>query len=243
MAFEQSGSCVVRGPDPLFGTDIRTFHPPPGFFQGVIGGPPCQDFSSARRTPPTGEGNELIAEFIRIVQETRPNWALMENVPRVPSITIRGYNSQRLDVDGTMCGLTQLRRRHFQFFHDTLFPLAMPRPITPDPTEPAATATEARRAGRREWPHFCKLQGLTTPLELSSLTVEARYHAVGNGVPIPMGRLIAAAIARWATSSVTPRLCPCGCGRPLTGAQLAATIACRQRLSRRRRRLTQPPPT
>lgn len=36
-AFEEEGFCVVRGPDKLWGGDIRTFHPPAGVFGGVIG--------------------------------------------------------------------------------------------------------------------------------------------------------------------------------------------------------------
>ena len=39
MAFEEEGFCVVRGPDLLWGGDIRRFHPPAGRFEGVIGGP------------------------------------------------------------------------------------------------------------------------------------------------------------------------------------------------------------
>lgn len=45
-AFEEQGFVVVRGPDVLWGGDIRNFHPPAGKFDGVIGGPPCQTFSS-----------------------------------------------------------------------------------------------------------------------------------------------------------------------------------------------------
>lgn len=30
MAFEEEGFCVVRGPDLLWGGDIRRFHPPAG---------------------------------------------------------------------------------------------------------------------------------------------------------------------------------------------------------------------
>jgi hypothetical protein len=33
--FEQEGFCVVRGPDLVWGGDVRTFHPPPGAFGGV----------------------------------------------------------------------------------------------------------------------------------------------------------------------------------------------------------------
>ena len=35
MAFEKEGFCVVRGPDLLWGGDIRSFHPPAGKFDGV----------------------------------------------------------------------------------------------------------------------------------------------------------------------------------------------------------------
>jgi len=37
MAFELEGFTVVRGPDLLWGGDVRRFHPPPGRFDGVIG--------------------------------------------------------------------------------------------------------------------------------------------------------------------------------------------------------------
>ena len=45
-AFEDTGFCVLRGPDVIRGGDVRLFHPPAGVFAGVIGGPPCQSFSS-----------------------------------------------------------------------------------------------------------------------------------------------------------------------------------------------------
>ena len=61
--FEDTGFCVVRGPDRLWGGDIRRFFPIPGKFNGIIAGSPCQDFSSARRTDPTGYGREMLAEF------------------------------------------------------------------------------------------------------------------------------------------------------------------------------------
>ena len=234
-AFEAAGYCVVRGPDPLFGSDIRDFNAPAGFFVGIIAGPPCQDFSSARRTAPTGEGLELLAHTQRIIAETQPAWALIENVPRVPEIRVDGYVTQRIDINGGECSLRQRRNRHFQFLHGGLFPLSVPRAVTHQPTEPAATASEARRQHRRTWQEFCALQGLTQPLTLPHLTKHARYTAVGNGVPLPMGALIAEAIKAWSVTSTSPNLCPCGCGRLLSGNQRSATMACRQRISRRRR--------
>ncbi len=85
-AFELEGFTVVRGPDVLWGGDIREFHPPAGKFDGVIGGPPCQVFSAMKRLNPlAGEkhGN-LIPEFERVVREAAPRWFLMENVPGAP---------------------------------------------------------------------------------------------------------------------------------------------------------------
>ena len=87
MAFEELGFCVLRGPDLLWGGDIRRFNPPAGVFWGVIGGPPCQDFSSLRRIAPTGYGVEMLEQFARCVTEAQPEWWLMENVARVPSVT------------------------------------------------------------------------------------------------------------------------------------------------------------
>ncbi|MFZ2407129.1 MAG: DNA cytosine methyltransferase, partial [Methylobacter sp.] len=68
-AFEDLGFCVVRGPDLIFGGDIRRFSVPAGRFDGVIGGPPCQDFSKARRDDPTGQGMEMLYHYKRIVME------------------------------------------------------------------------------------------------------------------------------------------------------------------------------
>jgi len=95
MAFEQEGFCVVRGPDLLWGGDVKRFHPPVGKFDGVIGGPPCQAFSKlaflqkhAGREPRHGN---LIPEFERCVREAVPMWFLMENVPDAPRPSVDGY--------------------------------------------------------------------------------------------------------------------------------------------------------
>ena len=95
MAFEQEGFTIVRGPDVLWGGDIRRFHPPAGVFDGVIGGPPCQTFSRlAIMTRFNGHepkfGN-LIPEFERCVQEAQPRWFLMENVRDAPLPLVSGY--------------------------------------------------------------------------------------------------------------------------------------------------------
>ena len=83
-AFEEEGFVIVRGPDLLWGGEIKTFHPPAGKFDGVIGGPPCQIFSVMKRLNPRagGKHGNLIPEFERCVIEAQPAWCLMENVWR-----------------------------------------------------------------------------------------------------------------------------------------------------------------
>ncbi|HZM27393.1 MAG TPA: DNA cytosine methyltransferase, partial [Gemmatimonadales bacterium] len=118
MAFEEEGFCVVRGPDLLWGGDIRRFHPPAGKFDGVIGGPPCQAFSRlvhiVKAKGQTPKPN-LIPEYERIVRETGPRWFVMENVPEAPMPEVDGYAvSVTLVRDSYVGGLTK-RMRAFSF--------------------------------------------------------------------------------------------------------------------------------
>lgn len=69
----------------------RPFQQPVNTFHGtkvdlVIGGPPCQSFSNARTGGYSGgyrslSGLENIVEFARIVQESDPDYFIMENAP------------------------------------------------------------------------------------------------------------------------------------------------------------------
>lgn len=113
MAFEERGFCVVRGPDLLWGGDVRRFNPPAGTFEGVIGGPPCQLFSIMKRlNPRAGEkhGN-LIPEFERVIREARPRWFVMENVPGAPTPTLLRYRVQRKLVRDIWVGGVTNRQR------------------------------------------------------------------------------------------------------------------------------------
>lgn len=231
--FELNGACVVRGPDTLWGGDIRAFHPPANKFDGVLGGPPCQDFSKKRRIDPTGYGVEMLSEFQRVVLEARPQWWLMENVPGVPDMKIAGYSWQRLDLRASQFGLSQSRLRHFQFGHVDHLPLLLPRKRLVDEIEPCCLASEGDKPNRRSFSHFCTLQGLPNDFQLLPFTQSARYRAVGNGVPIPMARGIAWAIAN--IGRIAGKPCECGCGRPVSGRARMALPACRKRMERRRR--------
>lgn len=118
MAFEEEGFCVVRGPDLLWGGDVRRFHPPAGKFDGVIGGPPCQAFSRLRHMVEANgfqTAPNLIPEFERCIESARPSWFLMENVPDAPRPVIDGYHVRdELVRDLWTGGLTE-RMRRFSF--------------------------------------------------------------------------------------------------------------------------------
>lgn len=232
--FEAEGFCVVRGPDLIFGGDIRTFHPTSGRFDGAIGGSPCQDFSKLRRDPPSGNGLAMLEQFARCVREAWPAWFLLENVPGVPDLAVDGYTVQRFDLRANECGLSQQRLRHFQFGSRLGMVVALDREKRQAVTAPAATATEGTQTQRRGWAEFCASQGLPADFDLPGWTLAAKYRAVGNGVPIPMARFVASAIRDHQYPAGLVRLCVCGCGRRVGGKQLAAEAACRKRLQRRR---------
>jgi DNA (cytosine-5)-methyltransferase 1 len=245
-AFEEAGFCVVRGPDLLWGGDVRRFHPPSGVFWGIIGGPPCQDFSGLRRTEPTGNGLAMLDEYKRVVSAARPEWFLMENVARVPDIKIDGYAMQRLDINEGWYGVST-RLRHIQFGSLSGRLLNVPRKsITA--TEPAALASDSR-----DFREVCRLQGLPDDFNLPGFLATEKVKAVGNGVPLNMGRALAQAVLEvynqpaivqlsLAGELVKPGVCACGCGRPVTGKQRYAademgdTSTCRKRAQRKRER-------
>lgn len=120
MAFEEEGFTIVRGPDLLWGGDIRRFHPPAGKFDGVIGGPPCQAHSTLRHLVEAVHGSEavaedLIPEFERCVRDAQPGWFLMENVRGAPVPIVAGYTVDPKLINNRWCGGTQNRLRRFSF--------------------------------------------------------------------------------------------------------------------------------
>jgi len=231
--FEQAGFCVVRGPDTLLGQRIEDFRAPAGHFSGVIGGPPCADFSRARRAPPTGHGMRMLAEFTRLVTECAPDWWLMENVPQVPDVHISGYAVQRFNCYAHEFGLKQRRNRCFQFGSLDGVKLVLARQVQSHFGRWAETITTKHT--HRNFADLCELQGLPRTFTLYGFSRSAKIRAVANGVPVPMARAIAEAIRDRRVT--TARLCICGCGRVLDGPtrQKSATAACRKRIERSRK--------
>jgi len=233
--FESAGFCVVRGPDTLLGQDIRGFHVPEGHFQGVIGGPPCQDFSRARRRPPTGYGVAMLKEFARVVTEASPRWFLMENVPGVPTLAVPGYTVQRFNLYALEFGSTQMRNRAVQFGYRSGQPLCIPRGTQSHPGRRAKTVLA--KDSRLNWTRLLKLQGLPPSFDIPGLSRTAKLRAIGNGVPFCMAAAVAVAIRDRGVTPGHVTLCLCGCGRPVTGKQISANAACRKRIERSRKGL------
>lgn len=211
-AFEEEGFTVVRGPDLLWGGDVTRFHPPAGRFDGVIGGPPCQAFSSYRHMN-KAQGNalalDLTPEYARCVEDAQPAWWLMENAPEVPNLAVPGYRTHRTLLDNRWLGEEQARRRAFQFGTRDGRALFVQHAALEHPNAETTCLASEGRAGRitrskagtavynprRPFPRFCELQGLPGDfLADAPLTNEGRYRVVGNGVPLPMGRAIAKAV-------------------------------------------------
>jgi len=220
-AFEEEGFCVVRGPDALWGGDVKRFHPPTGKFDGIIGGPPCQAhsrFAGINRKVGNRIAEDLIPEFKRCVVEAQPAWFLMENVPKVPDVTIHGYKVVRQPLNMRWLGHPQSRLRVWQFGTRTGAHLPIEVAVFEHMDwEPACLASEgvsgqisnSRVNGqqksiyhrRRDFERFCTLQGLPSDfLKDSPFAEKHKYRVVGNGVPIPMGRAIAKAVLKAVTT-------------------------------------------
>jgi DNA (cytosine-5)-methyltransferase 1 len=248
LGFERAGFCVVRGPDLLWGQDVRSFTPARHRFDGLIGGPPCQNFSRANFRRDAAAGTELLDQFRRCVTEAAPLWFLMENVGGSPSIAVPGYVTQRIALNAREVGMAQNRMRWFTFGSGDGKPLALARcdpgtgtaPATLQPgaspgRSPArcALASEAYRPDRRGWPDFCELQGLPRTFTLPGLSRGAAYRLVGNGVPVPVAEMLARSVLAWMTEPARD-VCACGCGRPVTGRRTLVTEACKKRAQRAR---------
>ncbi len=224
MAFEQRGFCVVRGPDRIWGGDIKTFHPPAGKFNGIIGGPPCQCFSKLMRLSRHVNGEEsvaenLIPEFERCILAALPHWYVMENVPGAPEPNTPGYAVHSVLLNNRWFGGVQNRERRISFgvrgatllnirryietepferldYHDAVVAQGIYRKHyiqyegrtiqTSRPTQSEATVKLSK-----------ELQGLPeTFLDGTPMTVKGKQMMIGNGVPLPLGRAIADAVAR-----------------------------------------------
>ena len=98
--------------------EIESKHP-----DMIIGGPPCQDFSSAgKRDEDNGRG-DLTVNYAQIINRIRPKWFVMENVERITKtkklidakkiFKEAGYGLSWQGLDASKCGVPQKRKRFF----------------------------------------------------------------------------------------------------------------------------------
>ena len=87
----------------------------------IVGGPPCQDFSSAGKRDENGGRASLTNAFAMIVSLIRPQMFIMENVDRalksetykqaLDTFANAGYNLTVSILDASLCGVPQKRKR------------------------------------------------------------------------------------------------------------------------------------
>jgi DNA (cytosine-5)-methyltransferase 1 len=201
-AFELEGFSVVRGPDLLWGGDVRRFHVPADRFDGVIGGPPCQVFSTASVISGT-KAIDLIPDFVRVVNEANPKFIVMENVrqaARSKSIPKAWLKSVLRDWD---CGgLTHRTRAIWTFPHMIMEPGgkekgdAVNSVMASTWKRGSSSFNDAKGYLRGDLPveEYARLQGAE---EIGAALIKHKagrqfaVHCLGNGVPLAIGRHVA----------------------------------------------------
>jgi DNA (cytosine-5)-methyltransferase 1 len=88
----------------------------------IIGGPPCQDFSSAGHRNVNLGRAVLTTTYCDIITTIRPQYFLMENVPEITKKDIltevlerfkdAGYGLSSAVLDASLCGVPQSRKRY-----------------------------------------------------------------------------------------------------------------------------------
>lgn len=129
-----------------------------GDIAGVVGGPPCQGFSLSGNRDPNDPRNSMFVHFAKAVDDFRPRFLLMENVPGILSATnankesVRdiivkvlsdiGYRLAVHTLDASEHGVPQKRRR--VFFIGTRKDLELdPESLYPEPNKNLVSVLEA----------------------------------------------------------------------------------------------------
>jgi DNA (cytosine-5)-methyltransferase 1 len=166
----------------------------------------------------------LIPEFERCVSEARPQWFVMENVPDAPVPCVTGYDAYSYILNNRQCmdengePATQNRKRRLTWgwrgehrppllidiciFENVRFeraalggsdkrevPVKLGGSGKPKTTLPFNSKSKASVAD------LCRKQGLPDDFtKHMPFRTDAICKAIGNGVPLPMGRAIAKAV-------------------------------------------------
>ena len=89
----------------------------------IIGGPPCQDFSTAGHQDENGGRAILSVAYATIVSQVKPRWFVMENVATIrktksfkcacETFRAAGYGITCKVLNAAYCGVPQIRKRMF----------------------------------------------------------------------------------------------------------------------------------
>lgn len=109
----------------------------------IVGGPPCQGFSTAGWRNPNDKRNQLFKEFVNIVDKVKPDFFVMENVPGI--LTMRkgaafkeiiesfeeiGYFlNEPIKLNAEEFGVPQKRKRIFIIGSKNRIVIKQPKPL------------------------------------------------------------------------------------------------------------------
>lgn len=93
----------------------------------IIGGPPCQDFSSAGKQDENNGKGDLTVNYAEIISNVKPEWFVMENVERITKtkklldakriFKENGYGLTSVVLNASYCNVPQARKRYFLIGH------------------------------------------------------------------------------------------------------------------------------
>lgn len=195
------------------------FHPPADVFEGIIGGPPCQQFSPLRfvqkHKDKSMKWGNLIPEFERVISEAQPDWFLMENTKYAPLPVVQGYRVDGSLLNNRWLGVTPQNRIH-RFSFGTrngaklLYDISVfehidwkPRVCANGSNRPDTPEHGRNRLKYHGWKTAAALrqslilQGLPDNLlDDAPFTLAGKHGAIGNAVAWPMAQTLAKAVRR-----------------------------------------------
>lgn len=145
-------------------------------FHGVVGGPPCQEFSILNQSPDlhSARANQLFV-FVEAVQRLKPMFAMIENVATLPKelkeraadlLRKAGYNVIHKQIHAYDYGSVQLRRRW-------ILTASKKRHIFPNPAPNTRTAQDILR----DKPSYMKMS--------PEISKQLKLLPKGKWVPLP----------------------------------------------------------
>lgn len=169
----------------------------------LAGGPPCQGFSLQRRGEREDPRNDLVLHFVRMIEEIRPRFFLMENVGALmskhgrPFLRELALRASRLDyvihtaiLDAADFGVPQSRRRAFlvgEFVPDFKSKFVFPQPTTAKRRRTVRDAIGNLPSPPRDGSPHPRIANHYREAKLSAINLERIRHVPPGGgrEPVP----------------------------------------------------------